>query len=96
MQCPYRNMTNESGCDLVSDKDGISGVMQREFCDYRQCQECPLFQEALLENLREWSKHDKDEDFERSLAESPEVTSATPVAGFWKLVLESRHPHHAR
>ena len=90
MQCPYRNMAKESGCDLVNDLYGISGVVAREFCDYRQCQECPLFQEALQENLREWTKRQDDEEYQRELAKTSEETFASPVAGFWKLASEHR------
>ena len=87
MQCPYRNIAKESGCDLFDDLDGVSGVIAREFCDCRNCQECPLFQEALQENLMEWSKH-PDEEPPQPRAEE---TFASPVPGFWKLTLEHRH-----
>jgi len=88
MQCPYRNLGKESGCDLVDDLDGISGVVCREFCDFRHCQECPLFQEALQENLREWTKHPDDEPCKTPAAEPGQF--ASPVAGFWKLAVEHR------
>ena len=88
MQCPYRNMTSESGCDLVDDLYGISGVMVREFCDHRNCQDCPLFQEALQENLRDWSKQGGKS--RKQLATTPDEKFASPVAGFWKLAVEHR------
>jgi hypothetical protein len=86
MQCPYRNIGKESGCDLVDDLDGISGVVAREFCDYRHCQECPLFQEALQENLKEWTS----QPIESTSKQQPAETVASPVPGFWKLALEHR------
>ncbi len=89
MQCPYRNMAKESGCDLVDDLYGISGVIAREFCDHRNCQECPIFQEALQENLRDWSK--ESDKCRKRLATVPDEKFASPVAGFWKLALENRH-----
>jgi hypothetical protein len=91
MQCPYRNSARESGCDLVDDLSGIAGAVAREFCDYRQCQECPLFQEALQENLKEWSKHSEAENERICSPTSGEQMFASPVPGFWKLVLEHRH-----
>lgn len=87
MQCPYRNTSKESGCDLVDDLAGIAGAVAREFCDHRHCQECPLFQEALQENLRAWTKQDED----GRAADSTEKF-ASPVPGFWKLTLQQRHP----
>lgn len=81
-------MTSESGCDLVDDLYGISGVMVREFCDHRNCQDCPLFQEALQENLRDWSK--QGEKSRKQLATTPDEKFASPVAGFWKLAVEHR------
>jgi len=88
MKCPYRNHAKESGCDLVDELNGIRGVFAREFCDYRDCQECPLFQEALQENLEEWSELP---DNEKLAVTGKKVEGrATPVPGFWNLARERR------
>src|SRR3989338_3640544 len=84
MQCPYRNPVKDSGCDLVDDPSGISGTMAREFCDFRQCQECPLFQEALQENLHEGSRLVDEEKIVR-LKDAGVEKHPSPVPGVWEL-----------
>ena len=51
MKCPYRNLSKESGCDLVNDPCGMSAAIAREFCDIWDCFDCPLFLGAMEEKL---------------------------------------------
>ena len=91
MNCPYRSMSRESGCELVDDPSGISGVVAREFCDFRHCQECPLFQEALHENLKQYLKTGGEEELNDELADE-EIQHTAPLSRFWKLALR-QWPH---
>ena len=91
MKCPYRNTAKESGCDLVDDLCGVRGVIAREFCDYRDCQECPLFQEALRENIEEWTKHPEESKSQGDVAHTK--AGLQPQSRRW--ILEPR-PGEAR